>query len=91
MNFVTSPRTSFDVTEASLTSARGSKTYSEVLGDVTKFMIRHNAGDPSRFGTAQLATLGIDNVAAIPEPSTALLLLFGLIGLARGGARAHRR
>ena len=36
----------FDVAEASLTSVRGSSTYSEVLGDVTKFMIRHNAGDP---------------------------------------------
>ena len=38
-------------------------------------------------GDSIVGSLGVDNITAIPEPSTALLVAVGLGGLAAGGRR----
>lgn len=60
------------------------------LQNVTRILLRHQDGVPTGVGTAPaiVAELGMDNVLAIPEPATALLL--GLGGLVLRTPRRRR-
>jgi len=69
----------------------GGSDYNAVLSDVDSVRIFHNpnggtfiggpfgAGQPAPFVSA---TLEVDNITAVPEPATAVLLSLGLLGLA---------
>jgi hypothetical protein len=80
---------SFSLAEADLTQVFGSGTYAASISNVERVLIRHDDGAPSPPGTTApvTATLGIDNVKALPEPST----LFGVITGAALLAGSHRR
>lgn len=55
----------FSVLEADLTRVRGQRTYSELVADLDRIMIRYDPGTPSSGGAGVSGTLGIDNVTAI--------------------------
>jgi hypothetical protein len=74
---------SFALSEAEMTWVLGDLSFDELFSDVGRLMIRHDEGTPSHKGTQIAALVGVDNIRAIPEPSTALLLALGLAGLAR--------
>ena len=68
----------FDVTPSALITILGSAT--AALQNTDEFRIVHNPGEtfiPSQI-PAIAATLGVDNINAVPEPGTAMLLLSGL-------------
>ena len=61
-----------------------------VLGDVLRYRLIHNP-DATTLGPVVLASLGIDNVSAVPEPGPAPLLAAGLAVLGLLGLRRQRR
>jgi hypothetical protein len=61
-----------------------------VLGDLTEFRLFHAVSDPYPPAVPIAATLGIDNVTAVPEVSSALMFGAGLATLA-GMVLAPRR
>jgi hypothetical protein len=69
----------FPTTAAALSSINGSAA--TALAALTELRILHslNGAFP---GEIILAQIGVDNIVAIPEPSTALLLGVGLVALA---------
>lgn len=71
---------SFSLAEADMTRVLGSDSHTASLQNVERLLIRHDDGAPDPPGSGPLvtATLGIDNVTALPEPS-------GLSGLLAGG------
>jgi hypothetical protein len=77
----------FALDVASLTRVSGSGTLAQTLADVTALLLRHDADPISPPGVANpvTATLGIDDIKAIPEPASGLLLALGI------GALAARR
>ena len=72
----------FGLSSDDLTWVEGSHDLDMVLGDVAKLWIFHNSGR-SFPGPNRAARLGVDNLTAVPEPSTvwlcgfAALMLFG--------------
>lgn len=74
----------FSLGQADLTSVGSNNDYSGMMGGVTNFMFRHNPGSPSGSGSQPNYTgvMGIDNVSAVPEPSSLLAIALGL-GLLR--------
>jgi hypothetical protein len=73
----------FDLNDVAMSLVLGSDSLSDVLAGVTQ--IRFISSETlSNRGDIVAAFIGIDNVTAVPEPSTALLLGLGLLGL---GAR----
>ncbi len=72
-------RYSFSVLEADLTRVRGPGSYAGLVNNLNRISFRHDAGGPSASGTIGVfGTFGMDNIVAIPEPTTAMLLLVGL-------------
>ena len=71
----------FSLSEPNLTLVGGAATYATTITNVTRLMFRHDAGGPSGEGTALAATVGFDNITAVPEPSSALLGVLGLSAL----------
>jgi len=51
----------------------GSTSFSDTMHDVNRMMFRHDPDPPDSGGTAIVATLGIDNVHAVPVPEPASL------------------
>ncbi len=68
----------FPITQSSLSRVLGSGTYQDSLGSVSQIMFRHATGLSSG-GTTVSATVGIDNVAAIPAPGAAGVLGVGAV------------
>lgn len=66
-----------------LRRVQGSGGYSDALGSVSTMRLLHSAV-PRTQGDPIVATLRIDNITAVPEPGTGLLVLTGLLGLASG-------
>ena len=58
----------FDLTASALTRIEGSATLANTLTSVTEFRILHSSA-PNYRGDTIAATLGIDNIRAIPEPA----------------------
>jgi hypothetical protein len=68
----------FPITPADLTAALGDVTAS--LTNTTVMRLYHSS-DPGFPGPAIIASLGVDNIAAVPEPLTALLFGSGLVAM----------
>jgi len=75
---------SFLLSEAELTRTQGTGTLDQTLAGVTNLLLRHDPDPISPPGQANFvtATIGIDNVTALPEPRMSLLLAAGLPALA---------
>jgi hypothetical protein len=75
----------FGLNEIELTQVGGVGDLSKALSQVDRLLIRHDPGAPSGVpgGTPIVGTLGIDNVLAIPEPGSGLLLLGALCAARR--------
>lgn len=94
---------SFSLSDATLTRTQGTGTLDQTLAAVGKLLLRHDPDPISPPGEANFvtATLGIDNVTALPEPDRLLLLAAALPTLAvlarlrdrrsAGGDRGARR
>jgi hypothetical protein len=74
----------FGVAAADLTALLGSAE--AALAGATVLRIVH-APDAAFPGPSIVATLGVDNVEAVPEPGTAALLVLGLGALGAGSRR----
>jgi hypothetical protein len=82
----------FGLGEADLVQTQGTGTLAQTLASVNTLLIRHDPDplSPPMQQNHVTATLGIDNVTAVPEPGTALLLGAGLAALAAGSRRSRR-
>ena len=58
----------FALAETDLTQIQGEASYSNLIGDVVRIMLRHNAGPPLDGGTPITASLGVDNVRLVSAP-----------------------
>ncbi len=69
----------FSLAESDLTQVEGSGTWQGAMSDVVRWAIRHDPIGPDSHGNSPSidATLGIDNITAVPEPATMSLLLCG--------------
>ena len=73
-------RLTFPVEGPDLTRVKGSTTYDAMFANVGKLMFRHQAGAPEAGGNPiGSATLGIDNIRAVPEPTSLGLVVLGSI------------
>lgn len=54
----------FPCRESDMTRVLGTETYADVMGNLERFMIRHDAGTPSSGGSPVDAAVGIDNIEA---------------------------
>ena len=73
----------FSILEADLTQVQGTGSFADLTANLNRLMFRYDPGTPSAGGTfGPSGTFGMDNVIAIPEATTGLLLLAGLGSLA---------
>jgi hypothetical protein len=79
----------FGLGESDLTRTQGIGTLDQTLADTNTLLIRHDPDPLSPPGQQNpvTATLGIDNVTAVPEPGTAILVAAGVAMLAGGRRR----
>ena len=66
-------------------SSGGSGILSDTLAAVDRLLLRHDPGGPSPPGTAPsiTATIGIDNITAVPEPASLVMATVGFLLVAR--------
>jgi len=75
----------FGISEADLVVKSGTASFADTLSSVSRLLIRHDP-DPISSPAQQnsvTTTLGLDNVTAVPEPTTGLLVIAGLAALSR--------
>ncbi len=75
----------FGLTASDMTAVDGGVDLDLSLSNLPRLMIRHQDGEPGGIGSPPsiAATLGIDNIMAVPEPSTLGLLGIGVLVLIR--------
>lgn len=73
----------FSLAQSALTRVQGSTSYADLMLDVDRLMFRHQAGVPDAEGDSIAATAGMDNIRAVPEPGTLLVLGLGALLLRR--------
>ncbi len=82
----------FALTQAELTHKQGTGTLADTLAGVSRLLIRHDPDEisPPTQQNVVSATLGIDNITAVPEPGTGLLVAAGIAVLAAARRTALR-
>lgn len=80
-------RYSFSVLEADLTRVAGTGTYAALSTSLERIMFRYDPGIPTDSGLPLNGSMNFDNIAAVPEPSSACLLAFGVLSMAAGWRR----
>ena len=73
----------FGVTPADLTVVAGAMSATDILTNADRLLIRHQPGAPTATAPAIIAEAGFDNIHALPEPTSLLLLGFGSLILVR--------
>ena len=73
----------YQLSAAGFTRVQGSNTFADEMQNVSRMMFRHAPGNPSANGVSSVATLGIDNVHAVPEPASVCMVGLGLAALIR--------
>jgi hypothetical protein len=73
---------SFGINAAELTQAEGSDSLATVLSNVDEFRIISSAS-PAWRGDVAFTEIYVDNLTAVPEPSSMLLLSIAALGLCR--------
>ncbi len=73
----------FSLAEADVTRVQGSASYADALSNVTELRILSAAGTPNFRGDAIIASVGVDNITALPEPGAAVVLTGVLMLLGR--------
>ncbi len=71
----------FSLSASDLTLISGSGSFEQTFADIAEIRILSSV-NPAFSGDQIAATVGVDNIAAIPEPSSIFLLLAGTAGLA---------
>lgn len=80
----------FPVTEAAFTPVGSPAGFSSFLSSGFALRILHATNTANLNGTTVVSTLGVDNVTAVPEPSTLAMLGFGLVGFTAAARRMAR-
>ncbi len=65
----------FSVLESDLTRVFGSGSYADLVGNLERIMFRYDPGPPNAGGTPLNGTMNFDNISAVPEPSSMLVLV----------------
>lgn len=75
----------FSLLPADLAAVDGASDVNATLANVAQFLFRHQPGPPAGqgVGTPIVGQLGIDNVRALPEPSTLTMMAMGSFLLRR--------
>ena len=74
---------SFSLEDSDYTQTNGGADFEDVLGGVVSMRIL-SSSSPSAFGDIVAATIGVDNIVAVPEPGSVTLIGFaGLLLLRR--------
>ena len=81
----------FTLTPASFTTIGSPGNFNTLLSNFTAQLRILDSGSPSLQGDSISATLGIDNVQAIPEPTTFLMVGLGLLTLFSAAQTVPRR
>ena len=74
----------FGILPGDLTQVRGTGTYVDLTADLDRIMFRHDTAGPTEGGTPvapNIGAFGIDNVSAVPEPTSLALLALGGLAL----------
>lgn len=79
---------SFGLAESDLVRVLGSSDYNSVITNTSRLMIRHDNSPPSAGGSPVVATVGMDNIRAVPEPATFAALGMGALALIRRKRKA---
>ena len=69
----------FPIGESDMTAVGSPGSYSSFLSSGFALRILHATGTSNLNGNAVVSTLGVDNITAIPEPTTGLLLLTAVL------------
>ncbi len=77
----------FSIGESDLQQVNGTKSYTEILGNVQQMRVLSSTS-PNFRGDVMAGTLEIDNITAVPEPSGFLLAAFGMCACSAASASA---
>lgn len=75
----------FTIDPAQFVRTSGTSSFAATLGSAGRMMFRHDPGPPSSSGVMIAATLGVDNVHAVPvpEPASICAVSLGILALVR--------
>ena len=73
----------FSISQADLTSVGAAASYASSVSSVTRMMFRHDPTGPSSNGSAVTGSMRIDNIQAVPEPASIVVLTTAMLGLLR--------
>lgn len=73
----------FSISQANLTSVGASAPFGGSLSSITRMMFRHDPTGPSSNGSAVTGSMRIDNIQAVPEPASIVVLTTAMLGLLR--------
>lgn len=73
----------FSISQANLTSVGAAAPFGGSLSSITRMMFRHDPVAPTANGSAVTGSMRIDNIQAVPEPASIVVLTTAMLGLLR--------